>query len=1043
MRKRLAIWIALISILSISFSPQSWFIHQNIVKAENCTWKEIASQSFHPIANIVFDKNENSIIYGTDKYEGLLRSKDYGKTWTAIKTPLPSNIKVLHIITTVGKVFIATDMGVFKSTSQGENWIKIFSPYTSAFGTDRSNTNIMFAGTDTGKIYRSLNGGASWSIVANFGSRVNDISVSGPNGKFVIVATNNSLYKSEDEGVSWNKIYSKRVYRCKFSPTQPDVIVMTAIDSSGSSLKVLISQDMGSSWNQPATLKSFRVYDFSFDYQNNNTIYLATEKHGIVKAENLGMIAVPLSNGMPYLWTNAVSVNPDFPEVIFAVGVEFNPTAIYHLYYLSCPIQSADNLTAYFDSDAIRLSWVYTGAENPERFEVYYRPKGVSYFTKLKTVGGEKRSCSEDQKRFVPDIEYEFVLKACTGLDCSAPVSDTAMKLKKPRLLHAILYSNTEKTATIRISWDTTSIDKNAEYINVYRNDPDCTGWFCFPILVKTIKRNDSEFTKGFTSIPDLKPDKRYILFISANEKKNGKGTDFSYSDSKEVFVPGIPSNFEAYSKGKFVYFKWKYDNDAQNRIDKFVIYARNSTLPDIEVSKYKRTAKSVAISKPGNYLFVVSAVKGDAKTISKTDNAYILRIPEKPAVSFAEKGVKIKWDKNAIDKNANKIQIVRKLENSLYLTIATVDKNEGEYNDKMIQPGNTYSYGICAVRTEENKHSDISDYSQFTKIEFVPPAAPSTLSADATSCKGVNLTWKDNSNNEAFFIIERKESGGSFKEIAKIEKNKTRFVDNTVVEEKTYVYRVKAVNGAGSSQYSNEVTVSIPMCKTVPNPPDNLTASLSKSGVILKWQDNSDNEEGFAVERKEKNGNFTVIGKTGRNETEFEDNSVIEGKTYIYRITAFNDKGSSDYSNEVEITIPHSKTVIVLQPDNPIMFVNGKKQEIDPGRGTKPVIIPKWGRTVVPIRAIVEALGGTIEWDGVARKVTIKFNGNIIELWIDNPEARVNGKGKWIDENNHDVRPIIVNDRTMLPLRFVVENLGCRVEWEPKTRKITIIYIP
>ena len=46
-------------------------------------------------------------------------------------------------------------------------------------------------------------------------------------------------------------------------------------------------------------------------------------------------------------------------------------------------------------------------------------------------------------------------------------------------------------------------------------------------------------------------------------------------------------------------------------------------------------------------------------------------------------------------------------------------------------------------------------------------------------------------------------------------------------------------------------------------------------------------------------------------------------------------------------------------------MMVNGVQQQIDPGRGTKPVIIPKWGRTVVPIRAIVEVLGGTIAWGG------------------------------------------------------------------------------
>ncbi len=85
--------------------------------------------------------------------------------------------------------------------------------------------------------------------------------------------------------------------------------------------------------------------------------------------------------------------------------------------------------------------------------------------------------------------------------------------------------------------------------------------------------------------------------------------------------------------------------------------------------------------------------------------------------------------------------------------------------------------------------------------------------------------------------------------------------------------------------------------------------------------------------------------------------------------------------------------------------------------------------------------MGGTIERDGKERKVTIKFNGTVIELWIDNPKARVNGKVKWIDEKNHDVRPIIINDRTMLPLRFVAESLSCKVEWDAKTRMITIIY--
>ena len=133
--------------------------------------------------------------------------------------------------------------------------------------------------------------------------------------------------------------------------------------------------------------------------------------------------------------------------------------------------------------------------------------------------------------------------------------------------------------------------------------------------------------------------------------------------------------------------------------------------------------------------------------------------------------------------------------------------------------------------------------------------------------------------------------------------------------------------------------------------------------------------------------------------------------------------------------------TTILLYVGNPMMYINGIEQEIDPGRGTTPVIIPKWGRTIVPIRALVEALGGTIVWDGDTRKVTINFKGTLIELWIDNPKAKVNGVENWIDTSNHDVKPTIINSRTMLPLRFVAENLGCQVDWEGTTQTITITY--
>lgn len=135
-------------------------------------------------------------------------------------------------------------------------------------------------------------------------------------------------------------------------------------------------------------------------------------------------------------------------------------------------------------------------------------------------------------------------------------------------------------------------------------------------------------------------------------------------------------------------------------------------------------------------------------------------------------------------------------------------------------------------------------------------------------------------------------------------------------------------------------------------------------------------------------------------------------------------------------------ETKIVLQIDNPYMTVNGKKKEVDPGRGTAPTIIAKWGRTVVPIRAIVESLGGTIGWNPAERKVTISFKNTTINLWIGKNSAEVNGMYRLIDSKNPNVSPIIINDRTMLPIRFVTEMLGCTVEWDPDTRTVTITYI-
>ena len=119
-----------------------------------------------------------------------------------------------------------------------------------------------------------------------------------------------------------------------------------------------------------------------------------------------------------------------------------------------------------------------------------------------------------------------------------------------------------------------------------------------------------------------------------------------------------------------------------------------------------------------------------------------------------------------------------------------------------------------------------------------------------------------------------------------------------------------------------------------------------------------------------------------------------------------------------------------VLQIDSTSMCFNGEECEVDPGRTTTPVIVN--GRTLVPLRNIIEKFGGKIEWDEATKTVNIISDSNTIELQIDSTIARVNGEEKVMD-----VAPCLINSRTMLPLRFISENLGISVEWNNDYRTI------
>jgi Fibronectin type III domain/Secretion system C-terminal sorting domain len=214
-------------------------------------------------------------------------------------------------------------------------------------------------------------------------------------------------------------------------------------------------------------------------------------------------------------------------------------------------------------------------------------------------------------------------------------------------------------------------------------------------------------------------------------------------------------------------------------------------------------------------------------------------------------------------------------------------------------------SEGTFTVNAGYKNPSRLWDSSMVVLTSILPPDAPTNLSANIISNTQIDISWTDNANNEDGFKIERKTGQtGTWSEIAQVAANTTSFSNTGLTASTEYCYRVRAFNSAGNSAYSNEV------CATtnpdIPNAPSNLTAIVHQNpiSVELNWTDNSNNEEGFVIERDTPVLDFIVVDTVLQNVTSYVDTSMAI-TTNIYRVKAFNITGDSPYSDTAQVFVP------------------------------------------------------------------------------------------------------------------------------------------
>jgi len=110
-------------------------------------------------------------------------------------------------------------------------------------------------------------------------------------------------------------------------------------------------------------------------------------------------------------------------------------------------------------------------------------------------------------------------------------------------------------------------------------------------------------------------------------------------------------------------------------------------------------------------------------------------------------------------------------------------------------------------------------------------------------------------------------------------------------------------------------------------------------------------------------------------------------------------------------------------------LIINGEAVTVE-----KPYVVGA-GVTLVPIRVITEAFGAKVDWDGDTKTVYLDYAGTSLVLQIDNPIAKINGEEKELLSPPE----LTANGFTMVPIRFISENFGAEVGYDPDTKRVTV----
>jgi titin len=312
------------------------------------------------------------------------------------------------------------------------------------------------------------------------------------------------------------------------------------------------------------------------------------------------------------------------------------------------------------------------------------------------------------------------------------------------------------------------------------------------------------------------------------------------------------------------------------------VVYSDGSLTPGATYAYRVRATNSVGNSGFSNVSTATLVVPADPTGLSAT------------TVSATK--ISLTWTDNASNEAAYQVERCAGTACSNFSQVATLAANTTTHIDSIgLSVGESYTYRVIAVNAIGS-----SAASGTATATTILPNAPSGLDAVTVSNTQINLTWTDNATNETSYEVEQCQGAActDFAQIAVLGQNAVAYQNTGLTADVVYRYRVRAVNAAGASPYSN-----------IDNAATNFPADPTGLGVIaanstqinLSWTDNATTEDGYIIERCAgvSCSDFAQIQLVGANIHDYADGTVSADTWYTYRVQAYNANGSSQYSNE------------------------------------------------------------------------------------------------------------------------------------------------